>query len=317
MLIKKPTAIRPSEITDQSVWQQRRQLLKAAALLGATAALPRFGIAKETTTQTIEPLKKSTFSTSEPLTAYRHVTGYNNFYEFGPGKTDPAKFADDYQPGPWTVTVDGECDRPGQIDLDQIMSLFRQEERIYRMRCVEGWAMVIPWVGFPLSALLKRFQPNSKAKYVAFTTLHDPNLLPGQRRPILDWPYQEGLRMDEAMHPLTILSTGLYGKTLPIQNGAPIRLVVPWKYGFKSIKSIVKITLTEQQPLTTWSRLSPSEYGFYANVNPAVNHPRWSQKYHRIIGEGIFAEKHPTLPFNGYADEVAHLYQDMDLKRFF
>jgi sulfoxide reductase catalytic subunit YedY len=213
--------------------------------------------------------------------------------------------------------VDGACEAPGEIGIEEVLSGFTQEERIYRLRCVEAWAMVIPWVGFPLGELLQRFKPTSQARYVAFETLNDPKQFPGQRRAVLDWPYREGLRMDEAMHPLTILATGLYGQVLPNQDGAPLRLVVPWKYGFKSIKSIVRISFTPQQPWATWNRSQPDEYGFYANVNPQVDHPRWSQASHRLIGEGLFAGKHKTLMFNGYADQVASLYAGMDLRRDF
>jgi sulfoxide reductase catalytic subunit YedY len=251
------------------------------------------------------------------LTAYEHVTGYNNFYEFGAGKNDPARNAHTLRTRPWNIVVDGECESPGEIGIEDLLSAFPQEERIYRLRCVEAWSMVIPWVGFPLGDLLERFGPTSRAKYVAFETLYDPEQMPGQRRRILDWPYREGLRMDEAMHPLTILATGLYGELLPNQNGAPVRLVVPWKYGFKSIKSIVRISFTETIPETSWWKQAPHEYGFYANVNPEVDHPRWSQARHRVIGAGLLAGKEPTLMFNGYADQVADLYRGMDLTRFY
>ena len=250
-------------------------------------------------------------------TPYEFVTRYNNFYEFGTGKRDPAEYAHTLRTRPWTIRVDGECEAPGEIGIEDLLSQFPQEERIYRLRCVEAWAMVVPWVGFPLGDLLKRFKPTSRANYVAFETLVDKEQMPGQRRSLIDWPYREGLRMDEAMHPLTILATGLYGEILPNQNGAPLRLVVPWKYGFKSIKSIVRIRFTRTLPETTWWRLAADEYGFYANVNPEVDHPRWSQARHRVIGEGLFAEKRPTLMFNGYADQVADLYRGMDLAKFF
>ncbi|HYH99594.1 protein-methionine-sulfoxide reductase catalytic subunit MsrP, partial [Hyalangium sp.] len=236
---------------------------------------------------------------------------YNNFYEFGLDKNDPARHAHILKTRPWSVVIDGEVAKPQTVDIDQILSWFSLEERVYRMRCVEAWSMVIPWHGFPLGELIKRVEPTSRAKYVAFTTLMDPEQMPGQKRHVLDWPYVEGLRMDEAMHPLTILAVGLYGKTLPNQNGAPLRLVVPWKYGFKGLKSIVKITLTEQQPPTTWNLAKPSEYGFYANVNPEVDHPRWSQATERRVGE---YRRRPTLPFNGYAEQVASLYTGMDLR---
>jgi len=315
--------ISPSQITDRSVWQQRRRFLKAAALVGVGAGLGRYagsavaleqGPGKQPAIAGIEP---TPFGKGLEPTAYEHVTGYNNFYEFGTGKGDPAEYSGSLRTRPWTVVVDGECEAPGSIGIEEVLAKFTQEERIYRLRCVEAWAMVIPWVGFPLGDLLKRFKPTSRAKYVAFETLYDPEQMPGQRRAVLDWPYREGLRMDEAMHPLTILATGLYGELLPNQNGAPLRLVVPWKYGFKSIKSIVRISFVEKMPETSWAKQAPHEYGFYANVNPAVDHPRWSQKQHRVIGEGIFSPKQPTQPFNGYAEEVAGLYAGMDLKRFY
>jgi sulfoxide reductase catalytic subunit YedY len=254
------------------------------------------------------------YSADEAPTPYGDVTSYNNFYEFGTDKSDPAENARTLRPRPWTVAIEGEVHKPGVIDVEQLLAWFPLEERVYRMRCVEAWSMVIPWVGFPLGDLLKRVEPTSRARYVAFTTLLDPEQMPEQRRHVLDWPYVEGLRIDEAMHPLTILAVGLYGKVLPNQNGAPLRLVVPWKYGFKGIKSIVKISLTEEQPPTTWNVAAAQEYGFYANVNPAVDHPRWSQATERRIGE---FRRRPTLPFNGYAEQVAGLYAGMDLRRFF
>jgi sulfoxide reductase catalytic subunit YedY len=237
--------------------------------------------------------------------------------ELGPGKTGPARYADDLITRPWTIRVDGECEAPGEIGIEEVLSGFTQEERIYRFRCVEAWSMVIPWVGVPLADLLKRFKPTSDARYVAFETLHDTEQMPGQKLPVLEWPYREGLRIDEAMHPLTLMATGLYGEVLPNQNGAPLRLVVPWKYGFKSIKSIVRISFTKQQPDATWNMQNPREYGFYSNVNPDVDHPRWSQKYHRVIGAGLFAGKEKTQLFNGYGEEVAGLYAGMDLRKEF
>jgi sulfoxide reductase catalytic subunit YedY len=242
------------------------------------------------------------------------VTTYNNFYEFGLDKGDPARLASTLRPRPWTITVEGEVAQPQVIDIETLLGWFTLEERVYRMRCVEAWSMVIPWLGFPLGELIKKLDPTSKAKYVEFVTLKDPVQMPGQRFPVLEWPYVEGLRMDEAMHPLTILAVGLYGKELPNQNGAPLRLVVPWKYGFKGVKSIVTIRFTESQPKNTWAVAAPREYGFYANVNPAVDHPRWSQATERRIGE--FGRR-PTLPFNGYAEEVAGLYAGMDLRKNF
>lgn len=311
MLIKRPSAIRPSEITDHAVYLQRRRFLQLGAGLALSGYLP---VGMAAGAEKLAHSKNSMLSTTEELTPYEAVTRYNNFYEFGTGKEDPAKQAKDFKPRPWTVTIEGEVAKPGRYDLDDLIRPHALEERIYRLRCVEAWSMVIPWVGFPLSDLLKRFEPTSRAKYVEFTTLYDPKQMPGQRSAVLDWPYVEGLRMDEAMHPLTLLAVGLYGEVLPNQNGAPLRLVVPWKYGFKNIKSIVKIRLLEQPPRTTWAAAAPSEYGFYANVNPDVDHRRWSQKRERRIGEFF---KRDTLPFNGYAEQVAGLYTGMDLKRYY
>jgi len=257
---------------------------------------------------------KSGFTVDEEITARDSVISYNNFYELGTGKGDPFKNAGRMKPRPWTVIVDGEVAKAVTLDIDDILKTYGLEERVYRFRCVEAWSMVIPWVGFPLAALLKRVEPTSKAKYVAFETLVDPDQMPGQVYPILDWPYREGLRIDEAMNPLTLMTVGIFGEVLPNQNGAPIRLVVPWKYGFKSIKSIVRISLVEKMPPTSWNMQSAKEYGFYSNVNPDVDHPRWSQRKERRIGEFL---KRKTLPFNGYADEVAGLYKGMDLQKFF
>jgi sulfoxide reductase catalytic subunit YedY len=321
MLIKRPDDIRPSEITPIAVWRQRREFLRAALAGAGVAAgggllLPA-APARAQTGDPIPNVRPSAFSTDERPNSREDITSYNNFYEFGTDKGDPKANAHTLKPRPWTLVVDGQCEAPGEIGIEDILSGFPQEERIYRLRCVEAWAMVIPWVGFPLGDLLKRFKPSASARYVAFETLLDPKQMPGQRRAVLDWPYREGLRLDEAMHPLTILATGLYGEILPNQNGAPLRLVVPWKYGFKSIKSIVRISFTEREPPATWNQSQPDEYGFYANVNPAVDHPRWSQKTHRMIGEGLFARKRETLPFNGYGDQVASLYSGMDLRRYF
>ncbi len=319
MLIKKPDDVRPSEVTAPEVFGRRRELLGAAAMLGLGAVAgpvaARVGPAMRLSTGPNQAA--STRGGDLELTDYEHVVGYNNFYEFGIDKTDPAKNAHTLRTRPWQVVVDGECEAPGKVDIEDILSGFPQQERTYRLRCVEAWMMVIPWVGFPLADLLKQFKPTSRAKYVAFETLHDEEQMPGQSRAILDWPYREGLRIDEAMHPLTILATGLYGEVLPNQNGAPLRLVVPWKYGFKSIKSIVRISFSEQQPYTTWSDMAPHEYGFFANVNPDVDHPRWSQASHRVIGADLLAGKQPTLMFNGYADQVADLYRGMDLAKFY
>jgi sulfoxide reductase catalytic subunit YedY len=284
--------------------------------MGGCAALAALGPA---TAKAAFETVPSAFSTDDPPTAIEHVTGYNNFYEFGVGKEDPKENAGSLTTAPWSVAVDGLVGRPGNYALEDIVAPARLEERVYRLRCVEGWSMVIPWVGFPLADLLGRVEPGASAKYVAFETLVRPEEMPGQRglfQP-LDWPYVEGLRLDEAMHPLTILAVGLYGEELPNQNGAPLRLVVPWKYGFKSIKSIVRISLTEEQPPTTWNLQAPNEYGFYSNVNPVVSHPRWSQASERIVGGGLLAQRRDTEMFNGYAEEVGGLYAGMDLERFF
>ena len=320
MLIKRPSDIPASEITPRSVYLRRREFLQTAAAAGVGAAMGGASWLAAPEARAGEPIpdvRPSRFSTDETPTDREDITSYNNFYELGTGKSDPKRNADQLQTRPWQVVVEGECEAPGVLGIEDILRDFPQEERIYRLRCVEAWAMVVPWVGFPLVDLLTRFKPTSNAKYVAFETLYDPEMLPGQRRGVLDWPYREGLRMDEAMHPLTILATGLYGEILPSQNGAPLRLVVPWKYGFKSIKSIVRIRFTEQEPPATWNMMQPSEYGFYANVNPEVDHPRWSQKSHRMIGAGLFARKRPTLKFNGYGEQVASLYDGMDLAEFY
>jgi methionine sulfoxide reductase catalytic subunit len=312
-----------SEITPESAYADRRRFLKDAALFAATAAGVGGGLLWATHTWrsrsrgvSSEELEASTgsFRTTEAKTPFEEVTTYNNFYEFGSTKSSPSREAGRLRTRPWTVTIGGEVQRPRELDADDLRRLYPLEERVYRMRCVEAWSMVIPWIGFPLAALLRDVQPTSQARYVAFTTLLDPKQMPGQRSRVLDWPYVEGLRLDEALHPLTLLAVGLYGRALPNQNGAPVRLVVPWKYGFKGIKSIVKIELTRDQPRTTWNEAAPDEYGFYANVNPAVDHPRWSQATERRIGE---LDRRPTLPFNGYAEQAASLYAGMDLRRFF
>lgn len=310
MLIKPRSDIKPSEITPRELFHERRRLLQLAAGASMLAVLPRSIVAGEK----LGELKKSPYVVDDALTPYQSVTTYNNFYEFGTDKEDPSNKAGSLQTRPWTVTVDGAVGQPKTFGIEEILKMAPLEERIYRLRCVEAWSMVIPWVGFPLAELLKRVEPTGSAKFVEFTTLLDPVQMPGQRGTVLDWPYREGLRLDEAMHPLTLLTVGLYGEVLPNQNGAPIRIVVPWKYGFKSAKSIVRIRLTETQPATTWNDAGPKEYGFYSNVNPAVDHPRWSQAKERRIGEFL---KRPTLPFNGYAEQVAHLYAGMDLERYF
>jgi len=306
MLITRPADIPTSEITDEAVYANRREFLKSAgfgvAVLGGLlpGGLSRLGLPAA--------------GDEDKLTPYNDVSGYNNYYEFGTDKKDPAKNAAGLRIAPWTVEIAGEVARPARYGLDDLLRGFTPEERVYRHRCVEAWSMVVPWQGIPLVKLIDRLVPTSRARYVEFTTLLDPAQMPGQRRAILDWPYVEGLRIDEAVHPLTILAVGLYGKVLPNQNGAPLRLVVPWKYGFKGIKSIVKIRLSEEQPSTTWNLAAPHEYGFYANVNPAVDHPRWSQATERRIGA---FRRRPTLPFNGYAEQVAGLYASLDLRKFF
>lgn len=305
MLIKRSPDLRDHDVTDYALYQRRREFLKT---LGGIALLSASGLPLATKAD------GTGFTTDETPTSYEDVTSYNNFYEFGTSKDDPMRMVSSLKTTPWSVKVDGACAKPGTYNLEDILKPHRTEERIYRLRCVEGWSMVIPWSGFALAALLKRFEPTSQAKYVRFETLLDPQQLPGQNDNVLDWPYIEGLRMDEAMHPLSFIATGLYGKSLPNQNGAPLRLVVPWKYGFKSIKSIVRISFVEQQPATSWGRSAPSEYGFYSNVNPDVDHPRWSQKRERRIGE---FRKRDTLMFNGYADQVASLYSGMDLRKNF
>ena len=309
-----------TDVTPENIFLQRRKIIQAMGVIGATAAFPNLSIAKESEEKrTALPFNKPANQSDLILTPENKVLGYNNYYEFGLDKESPAKFASMLKTEPWAIEVSGEVENPMTFSLEQLLA-FPLEERIYRLRCVEAWSMVIPWIGFELGRLLDKVKPTSKAKYVAFETLYDPESMPGQKNNLfgggLDYPYKEGLTLAEAMNPLTILSVGLYGKTLAPQNGAPIRLVVPWKYGFKSIKSIVKIRLTEQQPVTTWNQLAPHEYGFYANVNPEVDHPRWSQASERVIGSGgLFAiKRQPTLPFNGYEKEVAHLYKDLDLK---
>ena len=321
MLIKRLSDIRPSEITPYAVFRDRRRFLKAAALAVGGAALgPKALSAGELPSgegAAFDDLLKSPFSTVAPPTSYEAITTYNNFYEFGLGKGEPAENAQRLKTDPWSVEIAGECETPGTFTLEDILAPHAFEERIYRLRCVEAWSMVVPWVGIPLADVLKRFKPTSKAKYVAFETFNDPEVMATRWVPVTGWPYREGLRIDEAMNPLALLAVGLYGKVLPNQNGAPLRLVVPWKYGFKSIKSIVTIRFQEDEPVTTWSREAPNEYGFYANVNPEVDHPRWSQARERPVGEGLFAGRKETLMFNGYGEQVASLYSGMDLHKQF
>ncbi|MEE9328415.1 MAG: protein-methionine-sulfoxide reductase catalytic subunit MsrP [Cocleimonas sp.] len=306
MLILKDKDINENEVTDFEIYRGRRKFMKTAAGVGivAVSGLP--------ITQASAKAVVSPYSTDEKLTDYDDITSYCNFYEFGTGKSDPAKNAHTLVTSPWDVVVEGECEKPGKYSLEDLLKPMKLEERIYRFRCVEGWSMVIPWMGFPLADLIKRMQPTSKAKYVYFETLLDPEHMPGQRGNTLDWPYVEGLRMDEAMNPLTLLATGIYGKDLLNQNGAPLRLVVPWKYGFKNIKSIAKIRFSETQPVNTWQKANKHEYGFFSNVNPKVSHPRWSQRKERRIGQ---FRKIKTKMFNGYGEQVASLYKGMDLTK--
>jgi sulfoxide reductase catalytic subunit YedY len=305
---------RPSEITPEGRYYNRREIVGSLLAAGAVALAPA-GDAEAAAK--LKYSKNAALSLEAPSNSFEDITTYNNFYEFGTGKSDPAERSSRFKPQPWTIKVSGEADKTGTFGLDDLLRPHALEERIYRLRCVEAWSMVVPWVGIPLAAVLKRFQPNSRAKYVAFTTVLRPSEMPGQRFPVLEWPYVEGLRIDEAMHPLALLAVGLYGQSLPNQNGAPVRLVVPWKYGFKGIKSIVEIRFTEKQPPTSWNLSAPHEYGFYANVNPNVDHPRWSQAQERRIGAGLFTPKQRTLPFNGYAEQVASLYRGMDLRKFY
>ena len=309
-----------SEITPKSIFKKRRSFLKTAAFAGAgiaAGALPTLpAYAARTPLSGVQKSKWSSDSLPEndPITDYEDVTSYNNFYEFGTGKRDPKENAQKFKTTPWEISVEGACMKPGKISFEDLIKPETLEERVYRLRCVEAWSMVVPWVGVSLASVLKKFEPTSDAKYVAFETLFDPERMPGQRQPVLKWPYKEGLRIDEAMHPLSILGVGMYGEVMPNQNGAPVRLVMPWKYGFKSIKSIVKIKFQKTIPPTSWNDAAAREYGFYSNVNPAVRHPRWSQDSERRIGE-IFKRK--TLMFNGYAEEVASLYEGMDMRKWF
>ena len=311
--IKKASDCRESDITPEPVYKKRREFMKTSSAIGTGLLLGGLQ-GNALAALDVSGFKKTGYTTDEALTEFKDATRYNNFYEFGTAKEDPASNAGNFNTDDWRISISGECDNPGVISLEDLMQGHTIEERVYRLRCVEAWSMVIPWLGVPLASILQQFKPNSRAKYVAFKTLLDPERMPGQQRSVLDWPYIEGLRMDEAMNPLTLLAVGMYGKPMPNQNGAPVRLVVPWKYGFKSIKSIVSIEFTETQPKTTWNILSPGEYGFYSNVNPDVSHPRWSQAKERRIGDFFRRE---TMMHNGYADEVAALYTGMDLKKQF
>ena len=315
MLIKKAPCIRSSEITPKSFYMRRREFIQAstAALVGAGFASLPGEVSAQARTKIAGPIKKSPFSTTEKVNLDDHVTSYNNFYEFGTGKDDPARNARGFKTTPWTIEVEGHVAKPAKYNLEDFIKPSAMEERIYRMRCVEAWSMVIPWVGFPLADVINRVQPTAKAQYVEFLTLHDVGRMPMQRTDVLDWPYVEGLRLDEAKHPLTMLAVGIYDEILPPQNGAPLRLVVPWKYGFKGIKSIVKMRFVDRQPRNTWQVMAPHEYGFYANVNPEVDHPRWSQARERRLPD--FTPSTRTQMFNGYADQVASLYSGMDLRK--
>jgi len=314
VLIKQADELHPSEITPENVYLNRRTFIRIASAAGiglaSSAVFPHLLDSQDRWPQG----KKGPYDVSEEVNKFKDITTYNNFYEFGVDKGDPAENSGSFHPKPWTVHIEGEIKKPATYNLDDILKLSKIEDRIYRHRCVEGWSMVIPWRGFPLADLIKRVEPTSKAKYVTFETIYRPEEMPGQKRSVLEWPYVEGLRMDEARHPLTLLAVGLYGKDLLNQNGAPLRLVVPWKYGFKSIKSIVRIKFVEKEPQTTWNLLAPNEYGFYSNVNPDVDHPRWSQKTERRIGDFL---KRKTLMFNGYGDLVSGMYTGMDLKKNF
>jgi sulfoxide reductase catalytic subunit YedY len=319
MLIGKATEIRSSEITSERNYLNRRRFMRDAALAtGALLARPSYGAIIPAEQQAaLTDIAKSKYSATEEPNSFEDISTYNNYYEFGTGKTDPAQNSKEFEPRPWTIAVSGHAEDTGTFDLEDFVKPHHLEERVYRMRCVEAWSMVIPWVGIPLADVIRRFRPTSNAKYVAFETLHAPARMPGQRARVLSWPYREGLTIAEATHPLTILAVGLYGKALPNANGAPIRLVVPWKYGFKGIKGIVSMRFVETRPATSWEMAAPNEYGFYANVNPDVDHPRWSQARERRIGAGIFAQKQPTLMFNGYGEHVAHLYEGLDLRKNF
>jgi sulfoxide reductase catalytic subunit YedY len=312
----RPPRIAPSEITPPELFFNRRTLL-AGALASSVSSLAAGSGPDTPTGDALKYTRNAEYSVNEAPNRWEEITGYNNYYEFGTDKDEPQQYARSFKPEPWSVDIDGEAEVKGKLTLEDLLKPHPLEERTYRFRCVEAWSMVVPWVGFPLGDLLKRLKPTSKAKYVEFTTLLDPSRMPGERVPVLQWPYVEGLRMDEAMHPLTLLVVGLYGRVLPNQDGAPLRLIVPWKYGFKSIKAIVRIRFTERQPRNSWNIAAPGEYGFYANVNPNVDHPRWSQATERRIGAAFLSARRPTLTFNGYAEQVASLYKGMDLKRYF
>ena len=314
MKIKK---IPSSEITPEHIYNDRRNFIKNLGLILGSTALSAFANKSFAALHKLPSFAQAKEREKEKLSSLKDITSYNNYYEFGTSKSDPYDYAEKLNIDPWSISIEGSVTKPLKLDLDELIKEMPLEERIYRLRCVEGWSMVIPWVGIPLHTLLKKVSPNGNAKYVEFISLKRPSEMIGQKDDMLDWPYTEGLRLDEAMHPLTILAVGLYGKVLPKQNGAPIRLVVPWKYGFKSIKAITKIRLVEKMPISTWMKANPKEYGFYANVNPKVDHPRWSQTTERRVGESLLTPRLKTQMFNGYQEEVAHLYQGMDLNRYF
>ena len=316
MFIKKPSDIKSSEITPKTLYINRRQFMAVAASLAAAGLAAEEMLLKTRAWagQKLPIKKRGEFSVEEKQTSFKDATNYNNFYEFSTDKEDVAELASKFRTRPWTISIEGHVKQSKVYDIDALIKMFPLEERVYRFRCVEAWSMVLPWVGFALGDFIKICEPTSKAKYVKFTTIFSPEQMPGQKTSVLQWPYEEGLRMDEAVHPLTLLTVGMYGEILPNQNGAPLRLVVPWKYGFKNIKSLVKISFVEEMPVTTWMKAGPREYGFYANVNPDVDHPRWSQAQERRIGEFL---KKKTLMFNGYAEQVAGLYKGMDLRKFF
>ena len=318
MKIKETKIKIPSyEITSESAYLNRRKLIQSVGLLSLGVGISERSFGQDQSVQTLQSIKNEKYSTSEIPNSYSDITTYNNFYEFGMQKSDPYMNSGMFEPKPWSVEVSGEAKITGTFDIEDLIDFNKLEERIYRLRCVEAWSMVVPWVGIPLSAILKKFEPLSSAKYVSFDTVYRPDQMPGQKRRILRWPYTEGLTIQEAMHPLTLMAVGIYGKELLNQNGAPMRLVIPWKYGFKSIKSINKIRFQERQPKTSWNISAPQEYGFYANVNPSVDHPRWSQARERRIGTGFFGAKQPTTLFNGYADEVADLYRGLNLRKYY
>ena len=298
--------IKYSEITPEKIYKNRRSFVKSLGLGAGSVAI-----------SSIPFLNNASAKNRDELTSYKDITTYNNYYEFGTSKGDPYRNSQNFKTTPWEIAIEGEVEKPIKLSMEEISEMFVSEERIYRLRCVEGWSMVIPWMGFSLSKLLSKVNPTNKAKFVEFESVYDPANMKGQRYPVLNWPYNEGLRIDEAMHPLTTVVTGLYGKKLPNQNGAPLRIFIPWKYGFKSAKAIIKISFVEKMPTSSWMKASPREYGFYSNVNPTVDHPRWSQATERVIGEGIMSPRIPTLMFNGYEEEVAHLYKDMDLRKYY